>query len=63
VAGLAAARQQVVEADAIGGGERGGDVAMRQRAADLEAALAGGKQWFVAQHGAEGLDLLGWPVR
>jgi hypothetical protein len=35
----------------------------RQRAADLDAALAGGDERFVAQHGAQGFDFLGWPVR
>jgi hypothetical protein len=43
--------QQLVEVDAVGDGNGGDDVAMWQRAADLETALAGGDERFVAQHG------------
>jgi hypothetical protein len=57
-----AAGQQVVEADAARGGQRGEDVTMRKRTADLEAALAGGDEFVAAQDGAEGFDLLGRPA-
>ena len=56
-----ATRQQVIEADAAGGGERGENVAVRQRAADFEAALAGQDELIAAQDGAKGFDLLGRP--
>src|SRR5450759_5596396 len=52
------AGQQAIEADMAGGGQRGEDMAMRERAADFEPALAGGNQPVAAQGGAEGLDLL-----
>ena len=51
-----AAGQQVVEADAPGGGQRSEDVAMRQRPADLEAGLADRGQRIATQRGAQGLD-------
>ena len=58
VAFAAPARQQIVETDPPGGGECRHDVAVRQRAADFKAALAGRNQPVATQHGAQGLDFL-----
>ena len=57
------ARQQIVEADAPGGGQRGEHVAVRQRAADFEAALAHRDQRVPAQGGAQGVDAVDWHRR
>jgi hypothetical protein len=53
-----AARQQLIETDAPGDAQRGQDVAMRQRAADLEAARAEGNEGIAAQGGTQGFDPL-----
>jgi hypothetical protein len=53
-----AAGQQVVEANASGGGQRGEDVAMRQRAADFEAVVADRDQGVAAQRRPQGVDAL-----
>jgi len=58
----APARQQIVETDPSGGDERRHDMAVRQRAADFKAPLAGRDQPVATQHGPQRLDLLGWPV-
>jgi hypothetical protein len=53
-----AAGQQVFEADAPSDRQRREDVAMRQRAADLEAAMADRSQRIPAQGRAQGLEAL-----
>ena len=58
----APARQEIIETDLPGGGESRHDMAVRERATDFEAALAGRHHPVATQHGAQGLDLLGWPV-
>ena len=53
-----AAREQVIKADPTRGGQRGEDMAVRQGAADFEAALAGRDEFVAAQRGAQRLDFL-----
>ena len=55
-------RREIIETDLPGGGERRHDMAVRERAADFKAPLAGRHQPVATQHGPQRLDLLGWPV-
>jgi hypothetical protein len=52
------ARQQVVEADAPGDGQRDKHVAMRRRTADLEAFAADRSESLAAQGGTQSFDAL-----
>ncbi len=55
------AGQRAIETDAAGRGQSGEHMAMRQGAADLETALAGGHEFVAAQSGTERLDFLAGP--
>jgi hypothetical protein len=53
-----AAGKKFVETDALGDGEGGKDVAVRQRAADLEAIAADRNERIATQSGTQSLDAL-----
>src|ERR1019366_7110418 len=52
------AGEQAIEADTAGGGQRGEDMAMRERAADFETALPGGGEPGPPPGGGPRLGLL-----
>lgn len=54
------ARQQVLQAGAPGDGQRGQDMAMRERAADLEIVVAGCNEFVAAKGRADDLDAVNW---
>jgi hypothetical protein len=56
------ARQQPVEAEFACHAEHGGDVAVRQRAFDLERRGLGGQMGLALEDAAQRVQLVGWPM-